>query len=515
MIDRRVAEAVFARAVQACAPERRVAEALAAAFDAELPDGRARIGVAAGKAAIAMARGARVDRGLAVAPDGAGDPASLPAGWRALAAGHPDPDERSEAAGRAVRELVAGAGPDDVVIALISGGASALIEVPRIPLGELRALAGALMAAGAPIRELNTVRGALSELKAGGLALATAAPVLTLVASDVVGDPLDAIGSGPTIVLPPRPGSSAPIVLPPRPGSSAPIGPWLAAPGVPVDAGAAAEARRVAALAILARRGLPAPPVLATPIGPRLVTRRDRAVLVAPLAAFADAALAALAGAGIAARRLDPPLEGDVEDAARRLAAAPGPFVAWGEPTVRVPADHGDGGRAQQLALALARLVRGTRRALLVAGSDGIDGPPPRDGRPPGRRVRRRRHVGRDRRGRHRPRPRARPLRCRHRARRRRRAGRHRPDRHQPRRRRDRRVAREAPSPEPAIRGRGDWTTLAVLDWTTQRFTDAGIASARLEAQLLLAHVLSCSRVQLYTGFDKPLAEASSPAIAS
>lgn len=52
------------------------------------------------------------------------------------------------------------------------------------------------------------------------------------------------------------------------------------------------------------------------------------------------------------------------------------------------------------------------------------------------------------------------------------------------------------------------WTTLAVLDWTTQRFTEAGIAGARLEAQLLLAHVLGCSRVQLYTGFDKPLAEA-------
>lgn len=52
------------------------------------------------------------------------------------------------------------------------------------------------------------------------------------------------------------------------------------------------------------------------------------------------------------------------------------------------------------------------------------------------------------------------------------------------------------------------WTTLAVLDWTTQRFTDAGIGGARLEAQLLLAHVLGCTRMQLYTGFDKPLAEA-------
>ncbi len=52
------------------------------------------------------------------------------------------------------------------------------------------------------------------------------------------------------------------------------------------------------------------------------------------------------------------------------------------------------------------------------------------------------------------------------------------------------------------------WTTLGVLDWTTQRFSEAGIAAARLEAQVLLAHVLGCSRVQLYTGFDTPLAEA-------
>jgi len=55
--------------------------------------------------------------------------------------------------------------------------------------------------------------------------------------------------------------------------------------------------------------------------------------------------------------------------------------------------------------------------------------------------------------------------------------------------------------------GVATWTTLAVLDWTTKRFTDAGIASARLEAQILLAHVLKCSRMQLYTGFDKPLGE--------
>jgi hydroxypyruvate reductase len=128
------------------------------------------------------------------------------------------------------------------------------------------------------------------------------------------------------------------------------------------------------------------PAGLAAPIPPRRVAHEaraaDRAILVAPMAAFADAACEALAAAGVRARRLDPPLEGDVAEVARRLAAEAGPLVAWGEPTLRVPADHGDGGRAQQLALALARLVRGTPRALLVAGTDGADGPPPRDGRP-------------------------------------------------------------------------------------------------------------------------------------
>ncbi len=362
MTARELAEAAFARAVQSCALDRRVAEALAGLSPPLSAAGR-RLGIAIGKAALAMARGASIDRGIAVVPVGgvgAGQGAGAPSGWRVIEAAHPAPDERSLAAGRAVRELAESASPGDVVIALISGGASALVEAPRVPLAELRALTGALMAAGAPIAELNAVRGALSDLKAGRLALACAAPIVTLVASDVVGDPLDVVGSGPT------------------------IGPWLAAPpGAPVEIGLTEDARRRTAIAILEQHGLAVPPVLAAPIPPRQVMRTDRALLVAPLAAFADAACEALATAGIAARRLDPPLEGDVAAAAHRLAAETPPFVAWGEPTLRVPADHGDGGRAQQLALALARLFRGTARALLVAGTDGVDGPPPRAGRPP------------------------------------------------------------------------------------------------------------------------------------
>jgi hydroxypyruvate reductase len=68
-----------------------------------------------------------------------------------------------------------------------------------------------------------------------------------------------------------------------------------------------------------------------------------------------------------------------VAEVAAQLAQISGPIVAWGEPTLRVPADHGDGGRAQQLALALAGRLRGRDVAALVVGTDGIDGPPPRD----------------------------------------------------------------------------------------------------------------------------------------
>jgi hydroxypyruvate reductase len=96
---------------------------------------------------------------------------------------------------------------------------------------------------------------------------------------------------------------------------------------------------------------------------------------------FSRAAAAALAERGIDAHRIIAPLSGDVGIAAVRLAAHPDPIVAWGEPTLRLPPDHGEGGRAQQLALELARLLAGTERCALVVGSDGIDGPAPA-GRP-------------------------------------------------------------------------------------------------------------------------------------
>lgn len=365
-VRRDLAEAILADVIAACDPARRVRDALAApAVAARMADRRV-VAAAVGKAALAMARGAGpVADGLAIVPAGGGG--ALPAGWQLLEAAHPVPDTRSLAAGAALLALVERSAPDDTVLALLSGGASALAELPAaggrgaIPaaFAELTATVRHVMAAGAPIDEINAVRGALSAIKAGQLALASAAPVVTLAVSDVIGDPLAVIGSGPT------------------------IGPWLARPGVEVDDGRVAVWQR--ARAVLARLGVPAPAVLEREPPRRRVVRSDHAELIAPMASAAHAAIAALAARGVAARLIAAPVAGDVEDVARRLvaelAAAPagGPIVAWGEPTVRVPAAAGAGGRAQQLALILARHLRGTPCAAFVVGTDGVDGPPPAD----------------------------------------------------------------------------------------------------------------------------------------
>jgi hydroxypyruvate reductase len=356
-LHRDVAEAVLRDVIAACDPARRVREALGEPAIAERLAGRRRLALAVGKAALAMARGAgEVADGIAVVP--AGGAGALPRGWRLLEAVHPVPDPRSVAAGAALRALVAGAGDGDAVLALISGGASALAELPAAGpagLGELVATVQQVMAAGAAIDEINAVRGALSAIKAGRLALAAAAPVVTLAVSDVIGDPIGVIGSGPT------------------------AGPWLASPGVPVDDGAAATWRR--ARQVLARLGLAAPAALDHEPPVRRVARRDHAQVIAPMASAAHAAVAALAARGVAARLIEAPVAGDVAAVADELAGEPGARVAWGEPTVRIPAAHGAGGRAQQLALELARRLRGTARGALVVGTDGIDGPPP-PGRP-------------------------------------------------------------------------------------------------------------------------------------
>jgi hydroxypyruvate reductase len=271
-------------------------------------------------------------------------------GWQTIVSAHPHPDERSLEAGRAVRALVESATADDTVLALISGGSSALIEDPRIPLDEFVATARAVMATGASIYELNLVRTALSAIKGGKLVERCAAPVTTLVASDLTNDAIAFVGSGPT------------------------IGPWLEGN---VEAGAHDDAMRLGAMGVLAKYGLPVPAILRTPIAPRTVTRLDHAELVLPMRAFADAF-----GAALGMRVLDELMTVGVSHVAKDLESR-APCVAWGEPTLHVPKHPGEGGRAQQLALELAWLLRGSKRVAFVAGTDGVDGPPPERRLPP------------------------------------------------------------------------------------------------------------------------------------
>ena len=161
--------------------------------------------VGAGKAGVPMSRaivevlGDRIAGGHVVVPHGQ---AAEVAGVSIYEAGHPVPDAAGVAAGDAVIAALEGLDEHAVVICLISGGGSALLvsPAPGIELEHLQVTNQALLACGATIVEMNTLRKHLSAVKGGQLARAAApARVYTLVLSDVVGDPLDAIASGPTV----------------------------------------------------------------------------------------------------------------------------------------------------------------------------------------------------------------------------------------------------------------------------------------------------------------------------
>ena len=302
MIAREVCEELFRFAWTACDPVLLVGEAIRTCKI------ECKLGLAVGKAALGMARGTGpIGRGIVVT--NRDDERGVPRGWEIMIGGHPVPDERSLAAGDAVIDLVAGASPGERVLALISGGASALCErlEPGVTLDRLNREIGELAARGASIREINARRAELSAIKGGKLARMCDVPITTLAISDVPDDDLATIGSGPTIAG--------------RPG--------------------------------------------------------DRAELLAPRRWFAEIVHNTLGRDGTSVL-YDDPIDADVATVADMLATDyVDTIVAWGEPTVRVPADHGEGGRAQQLALELARRLRDSDRSAFVAGSDGIDGPPP------------------------------------------------------------------------------------------------------------------------------------------
>lgn len=162
--------------------------------------------IGAGKAGEPMAvavdeiLGDRINEGIVIVKDGSSIKDNL-SGIGILEAGHPVPDKRGVKAAGQIAELLANTQKNDLVICLFSGGGSALMVSPvaGVSLNDMQTLTGALLASGATVREINTLRKHLDQLKGGNIArLAPPARLISLILSDVVGDPLDIIASGPT-----------------------------------------------------------------------------------------------------------------------------------------------------------------------------------------------------------------------------------------------------------------------------------------------------------------------------
>ena len=332
------------------------------------PTGRLHL-VALGKAAPGLAATfvhrsqRRPDSILVLAPDGIEVPASVAP--YARHARHPVPDARGAAATRELLSLLASCQPHDGVLLFLSGGSSALLAepLPGVTLDGLAALTSALLSAGTPIRELNTVRKHLLAAAGGRLALACRAPILTLLVSDVPGDKLSLIGSGPTL---------------PDPTTFAEAASVLAIRGLATSFPDAA-----AFLASGARGELPETP---KPGDRRL--DHVRAHLVGSSGDALSAAAAVAHQAGFRACELTRTMRGEARTIGTSLGAlaaslAPGEAMAVlcaGETTVTVRGD-GCGGRNLELALAAAcTLADVPERCLLAAGSDGVDGASPAAG---------------------------------------------------------------------------------------------------------------------------------------
>lgn len=321
----------------------------------ELADVNRVILLAFGKAAPAMTRAACDElRGFDVGGLVVSNHAEpVPDGLDLRVTGHPLPDERSALAARAALDLLAGAGPDDLVLCLISGGGSALLELPAagISLAEEQATVDVLLSSGADIYELNTVRKHLSAVKGGRLAQAADPAFLcTLILSDVVGSPLDVIASGPSV---------------PDPTTY-------------LDALAVLDRYEL-------RRRVPAAVV------EHLERGRDSGIAETPkspyprqvVAVIGDGAAAAK-GAAATARRAGLPvtiatttLTGDARVQALRCLeqSEAGVTIFAGETTVKVTG-RGRGGRNQEAALAAALEISGDESTVFAAlGTDGIDGP--------------------------------------------------------------------------------------------------------------------------------------------
>ena len=340
------ADAVIHEAIRAVLPDAAVRRALAGFA----PGGGRVLLVAAGKAAWQMAHAAvaalgSVDAGVVVTKYGHVK-GEIP-GVTCYEAGHPVPDENSFAATAAALGLVQGLTAEDTVLFLLSGGGSALFEQPLLPGAELQDITGQLLACGADIVEMNTIRKRLSAVKGGRFALACApAKVYSIVLSDILGDPLDMIASGPAVP----------------------------------DRSTCAEA-----LAVAEKYSLRLSDAARTLLGqetPKELSNVETQI-TGSVRQLCAAAAAACEKLGYRSILLTDCLDCEARQAGRFLAdiarthAGSGEklaYLAGGETVVHLTG-HGLGGRNQELALAAAPGLAGLDAALFSVGSDGTDGP--------------------------------------------------------------------------------------------------------------------------------------------
>ena len=341
------AKYIYTRAIEAVLPDEAVRRALAGQ---NFP-GRV-ILVAAGKAAWRMASaakaalGERIETGIVITKYGHVQ-GPVP-GILCREAGHPVPDENSFSATREALSLTENLTADDTVLFLLSGGGSALFESPLVPDAELQDITAQLLACGADIVEINTIRKRLSAVKGGRFARHCApAHVFAVILSDIVGDPVDMIASGP----------------------------------VSPDSSTCADALAVAEKYAL-RLGDAARQLLAreTPKTADNVMVR----ITGSVCELCAAAAEACRERGYAPEILTDCEQGVAREVGARLGAlarenaaanTPRAFILGGETVVRLTG-NGKGGRNQELALAAAAEIANLPNAVVFSvGSDGTDGP--------------------------------------------------------------------------------------------------------------------------------------------
>ena len=344
---RNQADMIISRAISAVLPDAAVARAL----EGQDFPGRVVL-IAAGKAAWQMAKaahdclGSRIEKGIVITKYGH---VKGPIGNLVCReAGHPVPDENGFSATRQALELVSGLSETDTVLFLLSGGGSALFEAPLIPAAQLQDITSQLLACGAEITQINTIRKRLSGVKGGRFAQRChPAQVFSVVLSDIIGDPLDMIASGP------------------------------ACP----DSSTCAQALEIAKKYSL-RLSEAAWDCLhqETPKTLSNVTTR----ITGSVRELCAAAAAAAEELGYETQILTDSLTCEAKDAGVELAAVARKhdgngkklaFIAGGETVVKLTGS-GKGGRNQELALAAAEGIDGMEGVCLFSiGSDGTDGP--------------------------------------------------------------------------------------------------------------------------------------------